>query len=484
MLNKEAYFSHQYQPYQSYLVMTSIFDKSYLFCLLFLSASYYACAQKAEPTKPNVIVILTDDQGSIDLNSYGAKDLYTPNMDRLAKEGVRFTQFYAGAPVCSPSRAALLTGKTNLRAGLPNNVPIPEKAEATGQYGLPTEEITMAEILKDNGYRTALIGKWHLGHRPQNLPNGQGFDYFFGHQRGCIDNFSHFFFWDGPNKHDLYRNSEEVYYSGQHFSDLMVDEIKGFIGQENKEPFFIYWAFNAPHYPYQGNKKWLDHYSNLTTPRKEYAAFVSSTDEKIGEVLDYLDEEEMTQNTIVIFQSDHGHSLEERAFWGGGNSGPYRGSKFSMFEGGIRVPAIIRYPQMIPAGEVRNQLAMEMDWFSTVAELTGSKIEEKVDGKSLMPIIKNEKLETAHETVHWQLGSYDDKNAQWVVRKGPWKLIGNVNEPMGKEKSVKLPELYLVNLDDDISERNNLVDSKPEIVNELLKLHSDWIASVREERGK
>jgi len=192
-LNKEAYFSHQYQPYQSYLVMTSIFDKSYLFCLLFLSASYYACAQKAELAKPNVIVILTDDQGSIDLNSYGAKDLYTPNMDRLAKEGVRFTQFYAGAPVCSPSRAALLTGKTNLRAGLPNNVPIPEKAEATGQYGLPTEEITMAEMLKDNGYRTALIGKWHLGHRPQNLPNGQGFDYFFGHQRGCIDNYSHFF---------------------------------------------------------------------------------------------------------------------------------------------------------------------------------------------------------------------------------------------------------------------------------------------------
>ena len=157
MLNKEAYFSHQYQPYQSYLVMTSIFDKSYLFCLLFLSASYYACAQKAELAKPNVIVILTDDQGSIDLNSYGAKDLYTPNMDRLAKEGVRFTQFYAGAPVCSPSRAALLTGKTNLRAGLPNNVPIPEKAEATGQYGLPTEEITMAEMLKDNGYKGLVI---------------------------------------------------------------------------------------------------------------------------------------------------------------------------------------------------------------------------------------------------------------------------------------------------------------------------------------
>ncbi|HET8737264.1 MAG TPA: sulfatase-like hydrolase/transferase, partial [Pricia sp.] len=232
--------------------------------------------------KPNVIVILTDDQGSIDLNCYGAKDLYTPNMDRLAKEGVRFTQFYAAAPVCSPSRAALLTGKTNLRAGLPNNVPIPQHAEESGQYGLPTEEITMAEMLKENGYYTALIGKWHLGHRKQNLPNGQGFDYFFGHQRGCIDNYSHFFFWNGPNKHDLYRNSEEVYYPGEHFTDLMTEEVKQVIDKKKDEPFFIYWAFNSPHYPYQGTPKWMEYYKDLPTPRKEYAAFVSNTDEAIG----------------------------------------------------------------------------------------------------------------------------------------------------------------------------------------------------------
>lgn len=434
--------------------------------------------------KPNVIVILTDDQGSMDLNAYGAKDLYTPNMDRLAKEGVRFTQFYAGAPVCSPSRAALLTGKTNLRAGLPNNVPIPERAEKSGQYGLPTEEITMAEMLKENGYRTALIGKWHLGHRPQNLPNGQGFDYFFGHQRGCIDNYSHFFFWDGPNKHDLYRNSEEVYYSGEHFSDLMVDEVKGVIDQKKKEPFFIYWAFNAPHYPYQGTPKWLDYYKDLPTPRKEYAAFLSNTDEKIGNVLDYLDEQGIAENTIVIFQSDHGHSLEERAFWGGGNAGPYRGSKFSMFEGGIRVPAIIRYPQMIPANQVRDQLATEMDWFSTVAELTGSNIDEKVDGKSLMPIILDKTTKSQHDIVYWQLGGYDDNTAQWVVRKGPWKLIGNVNEPLGKRKSIDMPKLFLVNLDDDISEQNNLAEANPKQLNELLNLHKTWLKSVRSEKGK
>ncbi len=431
--------------------------------------------------KPNVIVILTDDQGSIDLNSYGAKDLHTPNMDRLAKEGVRFTQFYAGAPVCSPSRAALLTGKTNLRAGLPNNVPIPERAEASGQYGLPTEEITMAEMLKENGYYTALIGKWHLGHREQNLPNGQGFDYFFGHQRGCIDNYSHFFFWDGPNKHDLFRNSEEVYYPGKHFTDLMTEEVKQVIDQKKDEPFFIYWAFNSPHYPYQGTPKWLDYYKDLPTPRKEYAAFVSNTDEKIGSVLDYLDQTGLADDTIVIFQSDHGHSREERAFWGGGNAGPYRGSKFSMFEGGIRVPAIIRYPKAIPADQVRGQVATEMDWFSTVAELTGSNVTEKVDGKSLMPIILDRKAKSQHDIVYWQLGGYDDKTAQWVVRKGPWKLIGNVVEPMGKGEKVDLPKLFLVNLEDDISEQNNIAGSHPEKLNELLKLHKSWLQSVQSE---
>jgi len=455
-----------------------------VFGLVFLVFQTSLDAQTVAVKKPNVIVILTDDQGSIDMNAYGAKDLYTPSMDRLAKEGVRFTQFYAGAPVCSPSRAALLTGKTNLRAGLPNNVPIPEKAERTGQYGLPTEEVTMAEMLKDNGYRTALIGKWHLGHRPQNLPNGQGFDYFFGHQRGCIDNYSHFFFWDGPNKHDLYRNSEEVDYSGQHFSDLMVNELKGFIEENKNEPFFVYWAFNAPHYPYQGTEKWLEHYKDVPTPRKEYAAFLSNTDEKIGKVLDYLDEEGMTDDTVIIFQSDHGHSLEERAFWGGGNAGPYRGSKFSMFEGGIRVPAIIRYPKVIPANQVRDQLAMEMDWFSTVAELTGSEVKGKLDSKSLVPIIMDANKNSPHDVAHWQLGGYDDSSAQWVVRKGPWKLIGNVNEPRGKEKSIKLPKLYLVNLAEDIAEEHNLVESNQDKLNELLQLHKSWLSSVRSEMNK
>ncbi|WP_235861246.1 sulfatase family protein [Pontibacter flavimaris] len=436
---------------------------------------------QGERAKPNVIVILTDDQGSIDLNSYGATDLHTPNMDRLAKEGVRFTQFYAAAPVCSPSRAALLTGKTNLRAGLPDNVPIPERADERGQYGLPTEQVTMAEMLKKNGYHTSLIGKWHLGHRPQNLPNAQGFDYFFGHRNGVIDNHSHFFYWDGPFIHDLYRNAEEVYRPGEHFTDVMVKEVKSVIDRNTATPFFIYWAFNSPHYPYQGAPKWLEKYKHLPTPRKEYAAFVSNTDEAIGKVLDYLDEKGLTENTIIVFQSDHGHSKEERAYWGGGNAGPYRGSKFSLFEGGIRVPAIIRYPKKIPAGEVRGQLTMQMDWFPTIAELTGSKVTENIDGKSLMPIIKRRKKSSSHNIVHWQIGNYKSEESQWAVRKGPWKLIGNVTEPMAKGKSSQLPQLFLVNVEEDVSEKTNVAAEYPDKVDELLKLHRSWIDRVRSE---
>tara|TARA_B110000093_G_scaffold182319_1_gene228607 strand:+ start:7427 stop:8827 length:1401 start_codon:yes stop_codon:yes gene_type:complete len=446
----------------------------------------YLCTftQAQQKDRPNVIIILTDDQGSIDTNTYGSTDLYTPNMDRLAKEGTRFTQFYAAAPVCSPSRAALLSGKTNLRAGLEGNVPVPEYADIDKKYGMPTEQVTMAEMLKDNGYYTALIGKWHLGHRKENLPNAQGFDYFFGHQRGCIDNYSHTFYWDGPNKHDLYRNNEEVYYPGEHFSDLMVEEVKQIINNKKEDPFFIYWAFNAPHYPYQGTPKWMDYYKDLPTPRKEYAAFISNTDEKIGSVLDYIDQLGLADDTIVIFQSDHGHSLEERAFWGGGNAGLYRGSKFSMFEGGIRVPAIIRFPGVVPADQVRDQACIEMDWFSTIAALTGSKVTEKVDGKSLMPVILDDKALSQHGVFYWQVGEYNDQNSQWAVRSGPWKLIGNANEPSSNGKKNNIEKLFLVNLDQDIEEQNNLAASNSQKLYELLELHRSWLKSVRLEMNE
>jgi len=447
--------------------------------LLIIPFSSFPSADK-EQHKPNIIIILTDDQGSIDMNCYGSKDLYTPHMDRLAQEGTRFTQFYSAASVCSPSRAALLTGKTNLRAGIHGNVPVPWYADKYKKYGMPTEQVTMAEMLKERGYYTALVGKWHLGHKPETLPNGQGFDFYFGHQGGCIDNYSHFMFWSGPNHHDLYRNHNEIHRPGEFFPDLMVNEIKGIINQKTEVPFFIYWAFNAPHYPYQGEPKWLEHYKNLPTPRKEYAAFISTMDERIGQVLDELDNKGIAENTIVIFQSDHGHSTEERAYWGGGNAGPYRGSKSSYFEGGIRVPAIFRYPEIIPANQVCDQLCMEMDWFATVAEITGADISElNIDGKNLLPII-TDNAKSQHNVVHWQHGSYDDNKAQWVVRQGDWKLIGNAKERK-KEGIITEDKLFLSNLKMDISENENLAEKYPEEVKRLKTLHDKWIKNVKKE---
>lgn len=460
--------------------MHNSYNKFAIF-LVFALIHTIAFSQPRKAAKPNVLIILTDDQGSIDLNCYGARDLHTPNMDRLAAEGTRFTQFYSAASVCSPSRAALLTGKTNLRAGLRGNVPVPWYAEQRKNYGMPTEQVTIAEVLKDNGYYTALIGKWHLGHKPETLPNGQGFDYYFGHQGGCIDNYSHFMFWSGPNHHDLYQNGNEVHRPGEFFPDLMVSEIKQILNEEREQPFFIYWAFNAPHYPYQGQPKWLDHYKDLPTPRKEYAAFISTMDERIGQVLDELDRTNQSGNTIVIFQSDHGHSTEERAYWGGGNAGPYRGSKFSYFEGGIRVPAIIRYPGIVPENQVRDQLSMEMDWFATIAELSNANISKlKIDGKSLMPVIREFSSNSQHDVVYWQHGSSDDKVAQWVVRRGDWKLIGNPQERIRGQKE-SFGELFLSNMSMDVSEKENLIGKYPEEAKQLRKLHDEWLKEVKKE---
>ena len=457
------------------------------FTILFLVTSLSdmaLMAQSVNPEKPNVIVILTDDQGSVDMNCYGAKDLHTPNMDKLAEGGVMFTQFYAAASVCSPSRAALLTGKTNLRAGLWGNVPVPAYADIKKKYGMPTEQVTMAEMLKENGYFTALVGKWHLGHKPQTLPNGQGFDYYFGHHGGCIDNYSHFMFWSGPNMHDLYLNDKEIYRPGEFFPDLMVHEIKDLLNTDHGKPFFLYWAFNAPHYPYQGEPKWMEYYKDLPTPRKEYAAFVSTADERIGQVLDELDRLGLSKNTIVIFQSDHGHSVEERAFRGGGSSGEYRGSKFSYFEGGIRVPAIIRFPGVVPENQVRHQMCIEMDWFATIAELTGTDIAKlNVDGKSLMPVIQSVNAPSQHKQLFWQHGSYNDKLAQWVVREGDWKLIGNPSDPTMLPDKLE-DELFLTNLAMDISEKENLIEKFPDQAKRLQSIHDDWLKKVRKEMKK
>ena len=439
-----------------------------LCCLGFLSASSLQAETPRRP--PNVIVIFTDDQGTIDAGCYGAK-IKTPGIDALADRGIRFSQFYAAAPVCSPSRAGLLTGRYPVRAGVPGNV-----SSKKGGSGMPPEQITLAETFRAAGYATAHIGKWHLGYTPETMPRGQGFDFSFGHMGGCIDNYSHFFYWNGPNRHDLWRNGEEVYRDGRFFPDLMVEEAEQFIEKHRQKPFFMYFAMNTPHYPYQGEAQWLKYYRDrkVPYPRDLYSAFVSSLDARIQRLTEKVDALGLRENTIFVFQSDHGHSHEERAHLGGGSAGPYRGAKFSLFEGGIRVPAIISWPGKLPQKQVRDQVAHSCDWTPTLFELCGVQaLQKDIDGKSLAPVLQSAEAPSPHQTLHWTIGK------SWAVRHGDWKLLGNPRDTSNKAAlGEKDKRLFLVNLQKDSREMKNLALEYPQKVQELQQIHSQWKSAI------
>jgi arylsulfatase A len=421
---------------------------------------------------PNVLIIYTDDQGTLDANCYGSKDLVTPNIDGLARRGVRFTQMYAPSSVCSPSRAGLMTGRFPPRAGVPGNCP-----SMIGQPGMPTQEVTIAEMLKAAGYVTGHVGKWHLGYTPETMPNGQGFDYSFGHMGGCIDNYSHFFYWAGPNRHDLWRNGQEVWEEGRFFMDLITEEAEQFLEKNKDRRFFLYWAINVPHYPLQGTEKWRRTYQDLPAPRNMYAAFVSTMDERIGRVLATLDELGLRDKTLVLFQSDQGHSTEERTFGGGGNAGPYRGAKGCFFEGGIRIPSIVCLPGTVPEGEVRDQMATGCDWLPTLAEICGVALPEaELDGKSLLPVIMSPDAPSPHETFYWQLGR--GPRAQWAVREGDWKLLGNPRDTSNRAPLTKDDKLFLSNLAEDVTEMENLAKEHPDVVERLQALQGQFVKDM------
>ena len=436
-----------------------------------LSLAGFAMAREETARRPNVIIIYTDDQGSVDLGCYGSSDLKTPHMDSLAARGVRFTQFYAAAPVCSPSRAGLLTGRFPVRAGVPGNV-----SSKQGNAGMPTEQITIPEVLQKAGYATAHIGKWHLGYTPETMPNGQGFSHSFGHMGGCIDNYSHFFYWNGPNRHDLWRQGKEVYSDGEYFPALMVAEAAQFMATHRDQPFFLYFAMNMPHYPYQGHPQWLRYYQNrgVPYPRTLYNAFVSTQDDYIGQLLAKVDQLGLGDDTIVIFQSDHGHSTEQRAHFGGGNAGPYRGAKFSLFEGGIRVPAIISWPGKIPAAKVRSQIAHSCDWMPTIAALCNVEVNDQdLDGNSLLKVIYHDTA-SPHEVLHWTIGN------SWAVRAGDWKLLSNPRDTTAGPAKGPVAPYFLVNLATDISEKENLAGGHPDTVKRLDQLHRNWWQAARD----
>ena len=256
---------------------------------------------------PNVVILFTDDQGTIDANCYGSKDLITPNIDRLATTGVLFTQAYAHT-VCCPARAALLTGRHPQRGGVWNWT----QGDMNSPKGInmALEEVTLAEALKPAGYKTALFGKWHLGAHRDYGPKTQGFDEFFGIRDGFIDNYNHYFL-HGTGFHDLYEGTNPVKADGKYFPDLMVKRSLKFIDQNKDKPFFLYVPFNIPHYPEQALKKHELLYKDMKDPaRRSYGAIVTTTDYYVGQLIDKIEEHELRENTIIIFMSDNGHSEE------------------------------------------------------------------------------------------------------------------------------------------------------------------------------
>src|SRR4051794_36323190 len=329
------------------------------------SAGAAALAQGQGRRRPNVVLFLADDLGCHDLGCWGASDLKTPHIDAIAASGARFTNWYSAAPVCAPARAGLLTGRYPIRAGVPDNGP-----------PLRESEVTIASALKPAGYSTALIGKWHLG--PD--PNSHGIDRFFGFKSGCIDYFSHRYYWGEPrtvNYHDLWRDRTEIFEDGQYSTDLFAREAVAFVREHRADPFFLYMPFNAPHYPMHAPARYRERFANLEPERRTYAAMIAAVDDAVGQVMGTLRDLRLLENTLVMFTADNGATREARAGLDqkpatAGNNAPFRGFKFSAFDGGMHVPMAMSWPGVIPKGRVVGEIGSHLDVLPTLCKAAGA----------------------------------------------------------------------------------------------------------------
>lgn len=431
--------------------------------------------------QPNFIVIMTDDQGYGDLSCMGNTDFCTPNIDALAANGARFTNWYSNSPVCSPSRASLLTGRYPAHAGVRAILAGNRKAS-----GLTAQAPTIATALKDIGYQTALIGKWHLGLAEQSRPNQNGFDYFYGFMAGCLDYYSHIFYWsmaDGQTNptHDLWENETEVYHNGRYLteeiSDRAVERIRAMHAQD--KPFFMYVAYNAPHYPMHAPQKYIDRFPNLPWDRQIMAAMLSAVDDGVGQIVDELKRQGIYEDTVIFFQSDNGPSRESRNWldgtpdpYYGGQAGGLKGHKFSLFEGGIRVPGIFSWPGHIPAGQVIDQPCAAMDVFPTLLRMAGGDPARYQIDRMDIGAVLTEQAKTPHEEIYWEM------EGQTAIRSGKYKLVLHGKLVEGEPEQ---DEVFLANLEDDPSEEKNLADQMPALAQELRQKAESWRTGIEAE---
>ena len=425
-------------------------------------------------TRPNVIVFLTDDQGYGDLSCMGARDSKTPHIDALAASGARLTSYYSNAPVCSPARAALLTGRYPGNAGVRSIL-----GGRRTTPGLPGEVPTLARALKSQGYQTAMFGKWHLGLAEGSRPHDHGFDEWFGFLAGCIDYYSHIFYWgiaDGKMDpiHDLWHNDQEIYENGKYFTEMITDRAVEYIRRaaSDDKPFFLYIPYNAPHYPMHAPQKYLDRFSDLPWERKIMAAMLSAVDDSVGAIMDEVKRQGLYQDTFCCFQSDNGPSRESRNWldgtsepYYGGSQGPLKGHKFSLFEGGIRVPGIFSWPGTIPSDQVIDQPAAFIDLFPTVAGIAGvDLVDYELDGLDIIDML-TKSSPSPHSEIFWEIGG------QTAVRSGKWKLV--LNGQLVEDEPSVFP-VHLADVEEDMGERHNLKDEYPDVVRELEAKCRKW----------
>lgn len=421
--------------------------------------------------KPNVIIIMTDDQGYGDLGCMGSDYIKTPNIDSLAENGVRFTSMYSASPVCSPSRAALLTGRYPGNAGVRAILAGHRRAS-----GLTSAVPTLATALKELGYKTGISGKWHLGLKDECRPNQNGFDEFSGFLAGCLDYYSHIFYYgmaDGGSNptHDLWENENEVYANGEYLTERITKKGVDFINRHKDEPFFLYLAYNAPHYPMHAPEKYIERYKDLPWDKRIMAAMISAVDDGVGEIISELKKDGIFDNTIIYFQSDNGPSRESRNRldgtedpYYGGSGGIFTGHKFSLFEGGIRIPAIIYWGDKIKKSVCENA-HISTDIFPTVIEACGGDAKKfELDGMSILPELKGQK-ECSHEYIFWEM------EEQTAVRYGKYKLVLNGQLVEGEEKRA---DVFLSDLINDPSEKNNLSEKMPELTEKLKTAALNW----------
>lgn len=428
----------------------------------------FAQRQTVNPQKPNVVLIMTDDVGYGDFGSYGAPDIKTPNIDRLAREGVRFTDFYANGPVCTPTRTGLITGRYQQRVKFERAL-----GAADREAVLPLTGRSLPQLLKNNGYATALIGKWHLGWKPAFGPNAHGFDYFFGFLSGSTDYYMHV---RPDGLPDLFENGRPVEEPG-YMTDLITARSVRFVEQNAARPFFLEVAYNAAHWPFQRP----DHSSAATrnassqgpnaffqgpddnppATRADYAAILERADQGVGQILKALEDHGLTRNTLVIFTNDNGGEWLSR-------NAPLFHRKGTLWEGGIRVPAILRWPGQIPAGKTTAQVGITMDLTASILAATNTSVpaDARLEGVNLLPILRGE-APAMERTLFWRIRT--PARQQLAARRGPWKLL------------VDGGQLLLFDLQKDMGEKNDLALKRPDLVAELRRRILEWEKDVDSE---